>query len=1411
MPTRAPIRARARAAFTVLELVGSVVVIGILGVFVIPRVRDIREKAYIDAMLSDLRNYAVAQEAYRERYGTSEYAWPEYIEADGFHYTKNVYPDSSDAGPSYYFLRVRHEKTDVTCELDYSAGERPARNRPICYPAPFRNTPPAVDFDVYAVPEGAPAGDVAAPFAGRRGFQLLGSISSLFRTSSTFEAPEGADGPKLQFPVGRLLQFLPRAADEDGDALTYHWTFGSQDQANVAVATRRFLTSGHVPVTLTVTDARGVSRRRTKMLTVGLDGSATLVAQWDPCRSFGSLTLTDIAGQNDAALLWNGAPATGAKEAWQSGPPPFLDLSGGLRAYAQASSLASAPTTFAVLGAVRPTSSARMTLFDAGSFALQFTPGANVEVGGFAFPGAPPASQWSTLAVQVTAGGPLGGSVVEAFVDGRSLGAVPTSTRLALTGAPRLFCDAQGGNCLEGWAGPVLLYTGTLGSSDLAARTDQLGSDLAFCTAASTGRAPQAAFSWNPPVAVRGRPVQLDASASYDPDGDDIDYAWAGTPIGNGSPFTLPAIVRPSWVPPLGETSPSYALTLTVKDASGRWTRLTRQIPVNTAPVAEFMASTDTALVGQTVTFTATSTDGDGESLTHVWDLDGQSATGAVVSRSWAAPGIPLLRLTSTDPRGAADTAQHTIVVRSNAAPQAAFTVTPNPALVGESVTFASTSTDADADPLRFAWALGDGTENTAASLTHAYTASGTFTAQLVAADRWVADTAQHTVMVVAKPTVTASTGTLTPGQTDTVTFHVTNNSAMPRTFTFTASVVSGPATATNPSMRTIGAGQTAVVDVPVSAADSALADAAVQVRLVAADQGRSAAADSATTALTVEMLDRPPLVTGGPAFSLGPGKVAQQAYYVTNRSNTTRTLRIQVSAVYPVTQPTVGGVSDFTESFGPGEQKYYRFQYIVSAEAIAGTVGTATLTATNQTTGQSGSWSQNVTTKLEIANPSLTGWPTSATVYPGTTVQQPIRVHNNTNDVRTLTIAVSAPAGPVASTSVRDAVLTIQPRDSADNVVTYTIASGATNGATGTVTITIADQLSPSYTASGTLSLTVQNRAPSANVTCSPTSLDLRLGETTTNCTMTGSDPDGSALTASAGWTSTGAGRWSRSVTYWSTGTRQICGTVTDEGGATSTSTCASVTWLESSPPPPPNLPPTATVTCDQTKIKVGESTMCHLRGSDPDGPTLTSSWGAGVWDMAFSYSTTGTKTVSGTVTDPYGLSATASTTINVDPNTSPLSVSVSCPAKAEQGGRETYCTGMASGGTEPYQTNWLWRSPLGAWVDYIRGDVLGPEEHCFNVTDATGQAESACATVLIYASQPVSFDEYTTTSCTYWNGGPNVTQVSQQWKRTKTVYSDGSVSYTEWIKYGNPSYQSFPKDPGVSDYPISCTPPTP
>ena len=118
----------------------------------------------------------------------------------------------------------------------------------------------------------------------------------------------------------------------------------------------------------------------------------------------------------------------------------------------------------------------------------------------------------------------------------------------------------------------------------------------------------------------------------------------------------------------------------------------------------------------------------------YAWTFgDGGSASGSVVSHAYTTPGTYCVMLTVTDSRGrrASDTALVSVANRSlvaNAGPD-------QTASVGSAVTFSGSGSDLGGTVVSYSWDFGDGTSATGATVSHIYTAPGSYTATLTVMD----------------------------------------------------------------------------------------------------------------------------------------------------------------------------------------------------------------------------------------------------------------------------------------------------------------------------------------------------------------------------------------------------------------------------------------------------------------------------------------------------------------------------------------------------------------------------------------------------------------------------------------------------------------------------------------------------
>ena len=107
---------RNRKGFTLIELLIVVVIIGILAAIAIPKFASTKEKAYITAMRSDLRNMMTAQESYFSDYGTYT---SNTTNLKGFSQTTGVHVAVGEATGGGWWASSTHNalQSSQTCEI----------------------------------------------------------------------------------------------------------------------------------------------------------------------------------------------------------------------------------------------------------------------------------------------------------------------------------------------------------------------------------------------------------------------------------------------------------------------------------------------------------------------------------------------------------------------------------------------------------------------------------------------------------------------------------------------------------------------------------------------------------------------------------------------------------------------------------------------------------------------------------------------------------------------------------------------------------------------------------------------------------------------------------------------------------------------------------------------------------------------------------------------------------------------------------------------------------------------------------------------------------------------------------------------------------------------------------------------
>jgi type IV pilus assembly protein PilA len=112
---------RNRKGFTLIELLIVVVIIGILAAIAIPKFANTKEKAYLAAMKSDLRNIATYEEQYAADNGGDYFAGTATSAAplQGFSPSQNVTVTvTADPGPPpSWNASATHSQTAKTCDM----------------------------------------------------------------------------------------------------------------------------------------------------------------------------------------------------------------------------------------------------------------------------------------------------------------------------------------------------------------------------------------------------------------------------------------------------------------------------------------------------------------------------------------------------------------------------------------------------------------------------------------------------------------------------------------------------------------------------------------------------------------------------------------------------------------------------------------------------------------------------------------------------------------------------------------------------------------------------------------------------------------------------------------------------------------------------------------------------------------------------------------------------------------------------------------------------------------------------------------------------------------------------------------------------------------------------------------------
>ena len=270
---------------------------------------------------------------------------------------------------------------------------------------------------------------------------------------------------------------------------------------------------------------------------------------------------------------------------------------------------------------------------------------------------------------------------------------------------------------------------------------------------------------------LAGGEISFDGSGSTDSDGEIVEYLWD---FGDGS---TGAGSNPTHTYSEADT---YTVTLTVVDDS----YVSSAAVSTTATVSEDAEESEQSViaaagedqngfVGDTLTFDAsgsTISPSSETTVTYSWDFNGdgqydETVQEAVVTHQFNNAGTftVSLKVTAFDNKTSTDTVTVTISENVNNSPTA-NPGGPYEGIVGETMTFnGSGSSDSDGSIVEYQWNFGDSIVSTesGSSVTHIYSAAGTFTMSLVVKDDdGASSSAATTTVVISEPPQVSSVNT---------------------------------------------------------------------------------------------------------------------------------------------------------------------------------------------------------------------------------------------------------------------------------------------------------------------------------------------------------------------------------------------------------------------------------------------------------------------------------------------------------------------------------------------------------------------------------------------------------------------------------------------------------------------------
>jgi PKD repeat protein len=562
-------------------------------------------------------------------------------------------------------------------------------------------------------------------------------------------------GPDQSIQPNTLAQLSGTISDPEGTALTFGWQQTSGPA--VTLSNPNTLTPSFTPTVkgsysfrLTATDAQGLSSN--DIVTVVVPNRAPSVsasASPSPAEVNGTVTLQAIASDLDGDSL---------TYAWaQVGGPELVTLTNGNTAAATFVALAKGSYTFSVT--VSDGDTGGTTVVQVNVLVNNRAP--------VAAPSAAPSPAEVGNVIQLSANATDADDDTLSYVWTQTAGPQSVTLNSAAVAQPSFTAPAKG----------TYEFSVTISDGDIG------GTIVATISVVVNNQRPIADAGADLSVNVENA-VSLNGSASSDPDGDTLSYAWtqiAGLPVTLSNATTA----TPSFTAPSEPTNLAFQLIVT--DSEGLSSIAdTVQIVVGEIAISGLTIQTNAPTVlGQTTNFTVSLVTG--SNVTYSWDFgDGNSASGATVANTFAVAGTYTVTVIATNSLGSAEA--QVLVTITNEQP-IADAGSDQSVLVGTPVGLDGvSSTDIDGHlPLSYGWVQIGGP---AVTLAGATTATPSFTApatasvlafQLVVTDSFGLASASDAVLIIVNdlvpgavqatndsPTVLGATTTLTATATGT-------------------------------------------------------------------------------------------------------------------------------------------------------------------------------------------------------------------------------------------------------------------------------------------------------------------------------------------------------------------------------------------------------------------------------------------------------------------------------------------------------------------------------------------------------------------------------------------------------------------------------------------------------------------